>query len=70
MSEKSADTIRNFLNQHNVTISEFAKVADISRTSVHKYLSGTRIHPKTARKIEKRILDFYRVFLPYENLID
>jgi predicted transcriptional regulator len=70
MSHKSAEYIEKFLHDHHLTISAFARMADISRLSVYKYLSGSRIHPKTAKKIEDNLLKNFRVFLPSEKLID
>lgn len=70
MSKKSAKVIKDFLEQNKITITEFAKISGISRFSVYKYLGGSNIHPKTAKKIEINILKHYRIFLPYEKMID
>lgn len=68
MTKKSAQILKDFLYSNKVTITEFAKVCEISRWSVYKYLSGENIHPKTAKKIETKILQTYRIFLPAEKL--
>ena len=70
MSDNSARVLKEFLQRNRITKSEFCRVADISRFSLYKYLGGANIHPKAAKKIEQKILETYRVFLPYEKLID
>jgi len=70
MSKKSALIIKSFLEENRITISEFARVTETSRFSIYKYLSGAPIHPKKAKSIEEKVLKQYRIFLPYEKLID
>ena len=69
MSEESARVIKLFLDTHNISIAEFARVTDLSRWTIYKYLKGGRIQPKAARKMEKTILEHYRIFFPHEILI-
>jgi len=70
MSEKSAGVIRQFLETNKISQSEFARVTGLSRFSIYKYLGGGKIHPKAAKKIEEKVLEKYRIFLPHEKLID
>lgn len=70
MSQKSAELIKNFLENFNVTISDFARVTGVSRASVYKYLAGEPIHKKQAKMIEEGLTKKYRFLLPYEKLID
>lgn len=69
MSKESAKIIKDFLQLHRISITEFAKVTDLSRWSIYKYLKGGNIQPKAARKMEKNILEEYRIFLPHEKLL-
>lgn len=69
MSKESAEVLKKFLIDNHVTKTEFCKFAEISRFSLYKYLAGANIHPKTAKRIEKNILTYYRVFIPHEKLI-
>ena len=70
MSQKSAQLLKNFLHTHSITISEFARITDVSRFSIYKYLSGSPISRKVALRIEKNVLEKYRICLPHEKLID
>jgi len=70
MSEKSAKILRDFIARKNWTNLQFAQHAGISRYSIQKYLKGSRIHPKTAKRMEDNLKDNAREFLPFENLID
>lgn len=69
MTKESAQVIKEFLHTNRITISEFARVTDLSRWSIYKYLKGGNIQPKAARKMEQKILEEYRVFLPHEKLL-
>lgn len=68
MSQESARVIKDFLFYNRLSKRKFAICAGISRFSVYKYLAGSRIHPKTAKKMEDNILESLRLFLPYEKL--
>ena len=70
MSENSAQVLKDFLKKNHITQTEFCTVTEISRFSLYKYLRGGNIHPKKAHKIEQKILEKYRIFLPHEKLID
>ena len=70
MSENSAKVLRNFLDDNKIPITEFSKVTGISRFTIYKYLHGSNISRKMARKIEENVVSFYRILLPHEKLID
>lgn len=70
MSEKSARLVKDFLYDNRITISEFARVTGLSRTTLYNYLKGGNIHPKAAKKIEDGVQKTYRILLHWEKLID
>lgn len=70
MSKKSAEILSTFLKDFSVSQSELATLSGISRFSIYKYLRGHPIHPKKARALEDTIKNHWRVFIPFEKLID
>lgn len=69
MSKESSLLIRTFLQRNQLSITEFSKMANISRWSIYKYLRGENIHPKTAKRIEDSVPRKYKEFLQHEKLI-
>lgn len=70
MSEESARVLKQFLKNNNLSISEFARISEISRFSVYKYLDGSNIHPKTAKKIKDNVSEYFTSLSPDEKIID
>jgi hypothetical protein len=58
------DYIQQYLTKTNLGICQFARLCDISSTSVYKYLAGAAIARKEAEKIEK----YTNGGILYENL--
>ncbi len=70
MSDKSAQVIKEFLQLHCMTISDFSRFTGMSRYTIHKYLKGGNVHPVAASKMEENLLANKRIFFPREKLID
>jgi transcriptional antiterminator len=70
MSEKSAQFIKEFLDENAISITELAEVTNLSRFTIHKYLKGAQVSSKAARRIKKAVLEVYDVHLPINKLID
>lgn len=70
MSEKSAKYLKNFLWDNHISITNFARLADIARFTVYNYLKGGNVRPKTARHIKKNLEENSIYTISVEKLID
>jgi predicted transcriptional regulator len=70
MSEKTALLLKDFLRLKRLTVTDFARASQLSRMTIYKYLNGENIPLRSAKKIEKGLLEKYDLYLPHKSLID
>ena len=69
MSKESAQIIKNFLYENDLTIAQFAKIVDLCRWTIYKYLNGGNIQPKVARRMERLTTSGYKISLKSKKLL-
>lgn len=47
------DALKKYLTENQLSVTEFAQLAKVSRGTIYNFFNGTPLHPESACRIEK-----------------